>query len=707
MRIVLMMIMAWTTLAARAVAQEDVGADRAPVAVAPVSAASPTEAERIFTIGNDLATVEVSSRRGAVAAMRLVHSRAVALPQWRQPVPIDPDEPLAVLDGFHDDLTRTGSFSDLHTYWTDSILLEHPTRIAPAEGHWELVEAEGPDGQIIEVAAVLAALDAGQVPPALSAVVLVLDHIAGPHLHVVGLDPDLDAEGLKALFEQFGAVGRHGLHADRPGSGHVTMGSLDEARAAIAALDGSVQGQEVRFLHELQYRLRWAMVDGAPRAEASLSVSYQGRGELSLRPFMYAINGIHQDDPLNERRYLAAAAHFDHGAGGAGLFDSLSFPAPGVEQRRPITAPGDSNEMAARRLDYLALRSRFFTAIWRPGHCRVVSAADADPQRGELVVMGEEARPGVGQEEGLDYRISAQLQGFIERRHQEEAHQAQLMIRTYPGPEAQQHFTLRPGQRFEWSWSLTAAGMLRRDLALLSEIERKIEFTSGFYRFFRILTQILTFFLDIFYGIVRHYAVAVILLTVLVKALLHRLSFKQQQSMLKMQQLGPEMKRLQEQYKGDRQALGLKQMELFRKHNVNPMAGCLPLLIQMPIFLALFQTFSHSADIRGTGFLWVNDLTLPDQLYYLGFSLPLLGAATINPLPLIYMGASMWMSFSHKVPPNSSDQQRQMAMMMRWMPVFFGLIFYHMPAGLVLYFCCSAILGAIEIRYIRRKLGMT
>ena len=267
-------------------------------------------------------------------------------------------------------------------------------------------------------------------------------------------------------------------------------------------------------------------------------------------------------------------------------------------------------------------------------------------------------------------------------------------------------FTVPAGGELVLSWSLTGSSMRSQDIELLAPHEQRIVYTDAWYKFFKILVQILTFFLDIFVAIVHNYGVALMLLVVLVKGALHRTNYKQQASMLKMQKLAPKLAALKEQYKGDQQKQMQKQMELFKKEGVNPMGGCLPILIQMPIFIALYQTFRHHADMREHSFLWIPDLTMPDQTIPLGFDWPFLGGmATLNILPLIYIAVSLITSFSHKIPQNAGDQQQQIAKIMRWLPVIFGVIFYNMPAGLVLYFCCSAILGTLEMHYIRRKIG--
>jgi YidC/Oxa1 family membrane protein insertase len=110
--------------------------------------------------------------------------------------------------------------------------------------------------------------------------------------------------------------------------------------------------------------------------------------------------------------------------------------------------------------------------------------------------------------------------------------------------------------------------------------------------------------------------------------------------------------------------------------------------------------------MRGQGFLWIKDLTLPDAVY--GWHLAWLWGwnLTVNPLPIIYIGVTVWMSMSQKLPTGGDPAQEQTMKMMRWMPVVFGFIFYSMPSGLVLYFTANAVLSTIEIKMVKRKLGM-
>ncbi len=250
--------------------------------------------------------------------------------------------------------------------------------------------------------------------------------------------------------------------------------------------------------------------------------------------------------------------------------------------------------------------------------------------------------------------------------------------------------------------------MTKQELGALKPIEREIEYTDGFYRFLKSIANIMTWALIGIAKVVHYYGLAVILLTVLLKILMHHFTHRQYVSMMKMQKIQPEMKALQERYKDDRQALTTKQFELWKKHGINPLGGCMPmllmLLIQTPLFLALYQSFYHSAAMRGQPFLWIRDLTLPDQLWYLGGALGI--SLTINPLPIIYLCVAVWMALNQKPPPSSDPNQEQMAKSMRWIPVLFAAIFYNMPAGLVLYFTLQSSLSAIEIKLIKRRLGM-
>lgn len=173
--------------------------------------------------------------------------------------------------------------------------------------------------------------------------------------------------------------------------------------------------------------------------------------------------------------------------------------------------------------------------------------------------------------------------------------------------------------------------------------------------------------------------------------------------MKEMQVLQPKIEALRKAYKDNPQRMNKEIMELYKEHKVNPFGGCLPLLLQMPIFFALYQALMRSIALKGASFLWIKDLSEPDRLFMLPFSIPVLGNE-INILPIVMaigMFAQQKISMSQAATGTSADQQK---MMMILMPLMFGLIFYHMPSGLVLYwFVNSALMLFYQFKIYRAK----
>jgi YidC/Oxa1 family membrane protein insertase len=209
--------------------------------------------------------------------------------------------------------------------------------------------------------------------------------------------------------------------------------------------------------------------------------------------------------------------------------------------------------------------------------------------------------------------------------------------------------------------------------------------------------------LDAFYVFCRNYGVAIILLTVLVRVLVHPLTRKSQVAMYKMQKLRPLIEELQKKHKNDKQKLGQEQMKLFREHGANPFSGCLPLLLQMPILFALYWALRITFDLRQQPFVgWISDLSLPDTVGYLPAAVPLLGGAPINVLPLVMMIA---MYLQQKMQPKPDDPtQAQQQKFMAFFPFLMGFLFYSFPSGLSLYWLLSTVLGIGEQWLIKRQL---
>ncbi len=217
--------------------------------------------------------------------------------------------------------------------------------------------------------------------------------------------------------------------------------------------------------------------------------------------------------------------------------------------------------------------------------------------------------------------------------------------------------------------------------------------------------------MDFLSRFIPNYGLNIILLSVFTKVLFYRLTHKSLKSMKEMQAIQPELKGLQDKFKGDRERLNRETLALYKRAGVNPLSGCLPLLLQMPVFFALYRVLRGAVELRGAGFmLWIDDLSNMDVLYKLRFSIPLLGGFienSISVLPIL-MGVSMWaqqkLGGSGLGMGTESPQAAQMAMINKIMPVFMTFIFYRMPSGLVLYWLVNNILQVAQQYYIHKGL---
>ena len=157
-----------------------------------------------------------------------------------------------------------------------------------------------------------------------------------------------------------------------------------------------------------------------------------------------------------------------------------------------------------------------------------------------------------------------------------------------------------------------------------------------------------------------------------------------------MQELQPLMEELRKKHKDNPQKLNKEVMEMYKEKGINPLGGCLPLFLQMPVFISLYQSLIRLIDLKGANFLWIKDLSEPDRLFTLGTSLPVIGNE-INILPMIMMATMLIQQKISSVKTQSESSQQQ-AMMGWFMAIFFGFIFYHMPSGLVLYWVTNSVL---------------
>jgi YidC/Oxa1 family membrane protein insertase len=206
---------------------------------------------------------------------------------------------------------------------------------------------------------------------------------------------------------------------------------------------------------------------------------------------------------------------------------------------------------------------------------------------------------------------------------------------------------------------------------------------------FGVLSRPMLWVLVKFFDFTGNFGIAIILLTLLMKALTFPLTQKSYVSMQQMKTVAPELKKLQEKYKNDRAALGQKQMDLYREKGINPMAGCFPMLVQMPIWFALYRTLWNSVELYQQPFMvGITDLSQPETLLF-GF-----------PLLPILVGALMFFQTTLQPPP---QDQPQMKYVMWGMPIMFTFFMLQMPSGLSLYMITNSVLTMAQQFYIKRK----
>ncbi|MHB8154876.1 MAG: membrane protein insertase YidC [Candidatus Omnitrophota bacterium] len=245
---------------------------------------------------------------------------------------------------------------------------------------------------------------------------------------------------------------------------------------------------------------------------------------------------------------------------------------------------------------------------------------------------------------------------------------------------------LKPGAQIGHSYRIYLGP---QDLKIISKA--KPEWAAIIYfGTFDFIAQLLLQLLGFFYSLVHNWGLAIIILSIAVYFLLFPLSIKQMRSMKEMQLLQPKIEALRKELKDNPQRLNKEIMELYKEHKVNPLGGCLPLLLQMPIFFALYQALIRSVALRGAHFLWIKDLSSPDKAFTFKNSIPFLGNQ-VNILPIL-MAIGMFVQQKISMAKATGEAAQQQKIMLIIMPIMFGVIFYQMPSGLVLYWFINSLL---------------
>ena len=213
-----------------------------------------------------------------------------------------------------------------------------------------------------------------------------------------------------------------------------------------------------------------------------------------------------------------------------------------------------------------------------------------------------------------------------------------------------------------------------------------------------------------FYGLVGNWGVAIIMLTLVVRILLSPLNFNMQRTMrhhgAKMTKLKPEMDALQKRYKDDPKKLQQEMMKFNKEHKLlsAPLKGCLPIFVTMPIWFGLFTALRVMYELRGQGFVgYIDDLSKPDRLFQLGWDLGIVEIPYFNLLPILMV--ALWFYLQMGTPLPKDPQQRQMMVMMRFMPLIMGVVLFNYASGLMIYMCTSSVWGIVEQKVTKSILG--
>jgi YidC/Oxa1 family membrane protein insertase len=254
---------------------------------------------------------------------------------------------------------------------------------------------------------------------------------------------------------------------------------------------------------------------------------------------------------------------------------------------------------------------------------------------------------------------------------------------------------LAPGATVSYDYDIYAGPKEYRTLSKLG-ISNDLDLVMGFNGFFGFFSKMLLLgmnqvnsFLHVGYGL------AIIIITIIIKLLFWPLTAASTRSMKRMSQLQPEMNALREKYKDDAKKMNQKLMEFMKQNKVNPMGGCWPILIQIPVFIGFYKMLMSAIELRGATFLWASDLSIPDTIFVIpGLNFP------INPLPLL-MGASMLWQTSLTPPSPGMDPVQQK--MFRYMPLIFIFFCYSLPSGLSLYWTVQNLFTIVQTKLTRMK----
>jgi YidC/Oxa1 family membrane protein insertase len=255
---------------------------------------------------------------------------------------------------------------------------------------------------------------------------------------------------------------------------------------------------------------------------------------------------------------------------------------------------------------------------------------------------------------------------------------------------------IQPGTQYTYKYQLFMGPKSMQELKKVgNDLDKLIDFGM-----FDIIAKPCVWLMNVFHGVIPNYGVAIIILTILVKVLLWPLGQKSYKSMSEMKKIQPLMKEIREKHKNDKKKMNEEVMGLYRTYKINPLGGCLPMVVQLPVFFALYRMLYEAIELRHAHFfLWIDDLAAPDRLFRFDFSVPFMEPPYGIPVLTLVMGATMLLQ--QKMSPPMGDATQ--AKMMMFMPLVFTVIFINFSSGLVLYWLTNNILSIAQQYYTQKK----
>ncbi|MEW6077542.1 MAG: membrane protein insertase YidC [Thermodesulfobacteriota bacterium] len=238
-----------------------------------------------------------------------------------------------------------------------------------------------------------------------------------------------------------------------------------------------------------------------------------------------------------------------------------------------------------------------------------------------------------------------------------------------------------------------------KDLGVLSSIGSDLDKAVDF-GWFDVIAIPCLWLMNQIYRLIPNYGISIMLVTIIIKLILWPLGTKSYKSMGEMKKIQPLMAEIRDKYKNDRKKMNEEMMGLYKTYKVNPLGGCLPMLAQIPVFIAFYRMLYQAIELRHAPFLlWIKDLSAPERLFSVDVSIPFMQPPAGIPVLTIIMGATMFLQQKMQPPPGDPAQ----AKMMMLMPIFLTVIFINFPSGLVLYFIVNNLFSIFQQHYVTRK----